>query len=678
VLAFHARTPQQQLAWRNGVIARARALGLLKGGVSATDQVKALRAQAQGLRARAAAGEFQGYLTRDDEDVAKDLEEEAKEVAARGETGMSIEDCMAFSALAARMPTDQLTVFCLAHKGSKFASSCYSEASLPKWNVVRFLTHEENAKLTTVSEALATGAALPGLLSVAAGALAAAAAKSRAPAPKAAPAKAAKALSLRERYQAHGRTLSLESKLRWTRRVFSHLHPNWTQKWSGDYSREHGETLRDQVKEHFYCLAQVAHEDYEDARKRIARCWFRPYATSAPTWDLCEQQLAARRDARAETKWELQLALNGEYLSKRFPTFCAIMNWGRGSLVHPAVAARKKGQKRAKRANAATRAAQEAAAVRALPAYITAVAPEAYSRPMEEIRSISFKNLPLATTLVEQAALRQALSDFVTRVGATVAKVRGALFVPTQGRGGPTKGFGFVECSTAEGARRVVDAAAEDSDLLFNGVTSKIFVELAASNRQTKDQMEAKKAADAKERESARAKVLSLMKAEVGPKATPMELVEAPAAAAPALAKVCLGATARARREAEEAAEAARLRAEVEAMFSAPLGGTVRSKPKAPQYKLSFAAAAVKPAAPKVEVVDAFTAKVGGKVVAVTGRANTELGAAQAMMRKIMAESEAKEKKAKRDKAYAQWLADKAAADADPMGWDIEEWVEPE
>ena len=599
VTAFHAKTPQQQLAWRNGVIVRARALGILKGGVSATDQAKALRAQAQDLRARAAAGEFQGYLSRDDADVAKDLEEEAKEVAARGETGMSLEDCMAFSALAARMPTDQLTVFCLAHKGSRFAVHCYVEASLPKWNVVRFLTHEENAKLTTVSEALATGAALPGLLSVAAGALAAAAAKTRAPAPRVALAKAEKPLSQRELHQIAGAKLSLESKLRWTRRIFSHLHPNWTRHWSGDYTREHGETLRDQVKEHFHCLAAVAHDDYEDARKRIARCWFRPYATSAPTWDLCEQQLAARREARAETEWELQLARNGEYLSKRFPTFCAIMNWGRGSLVHPAVLARRKGQKRAKRANAATRAAQEAAAVRALPAYITAVAPEAYSRPMEEIRSISFKNLPLATTLVEQAALRQALSDFVTRVGATVAKVRGALFVPTQGRGGPTKGFGFVECSTAEGARRVVDAAAEDSDLLFNGVTSKIFVELAASNRQTKDQMEAKKAADAKERESARAKVLSLMKAEVGPKATPMELVEAPVAV-PALVKVCLGATARARREAEEAAEAARLKAEVQAMFSAPLGGTVRSKPKAPQYKLSFAAAAVKPAAGSV------------------------------------------------------------------------------
>jgi hypothetical protein len=131
VAAYHARTPQQQLAWRNGVIVRARALGLLKGGVSATDQVKSLRAQAQGLRARAAAGEFQGYLTRDDEDVAKDLEEEAKEVAARGETGMSIEDCMAFSALAARMPTDQLTVFCLAHKGSRFAVHCYVRPPSP-------------------------------------------------------------------------------------------------------------------------------------------------------------------------------------------------------------------------------------------------------------------------------------------------------------------------------------------------------------------------------------------------------------------------------------------------------------------------------------------------------------------------------------------------------------------
>jgi hypothetical protein len=78
-----------------------------------------------------------------------------------------------------------------------------------------------------------------------------------------------------------------------------------------------------------------------------------------------------------------------------------------------------------------------------------------------------------------------------------------------------------------------------------------------------------------------------------------------------------------------------------------------------------------------VEVVDAFTAKVGGKLVKVAAAADTELGAAQAMMRKIMGEADAKAKKVARDKAYAQWLKDKAVADADPLGWGIEDWVEP-
>ena len=80
----------------------------------------------------------------------------------------------------------------------------------------------------------------------------------------------------------------------------------------------------------------------------------------------------------------------------------------------------------------------------------------------------------------------------------------------------------------------------------------------------------------------------------------------------------------------------------------------------------------------KVEVVDEFTVKVDGAVKRVLAAASTELGAAQAAIQRHMAADAAKAKKAKRDADYAQWLKDKAAADADPTGWDIEAWVEPE
>ena len=695
IAAYHAKTPQQQLAWRNGVIVRARALGILCDRPDAVSEATALRAQAQDLRQLCATGGFRGYGSRNEEEEIKELEAEAKAVVARGETGMPLEDCLAFSALAARMPTDQLKVFCLAHKGGRFAVHCYVEASLPKWNVVRFLTHEENARLVTIDVLRATGAALPGLLGKVAAELAAAAATSRPAAPRAPKVQAPRPPSLRERYQAHGRTLSLESKLRWTRRIFSRLHPNWTRKWSGDYTREHGETLRDEVKEHFYCLAQVAHEDYEDARKRIARCWFRPYATSAPTWGACEAQLEARREARAATQWELQLALNGKYLANHFPTMCAILHWGRGSLVHPAVAVRKaeakKVQKREKRGNAREREAAERAALaafRALPDYIAPTAASAYSQPMEQIQTLRLGNLPLASSQEEQRALREAMAALVTKLGGSVAKERGATFTPLRNR--VTAGYGFVKCSSPVNAQRVLKACSRDEEdrcfveMVFAGVTSLVIVELAASERKSKEQMEAAKVKDAAERAAAQAKVRALMVSSIRP-STKVELAEdAPApdtcaasAAAPVLVKVCLGATARARREAEAAAAAAALKAEVQAMFSAPLGGVVRTAPKAPRFKQSFAASAKKGAtAAKLEVVDEFTVKVDGVVKRIEAVEGSELARAQAVIRRQMAEDAARAKKAARDKAYAQWEKDKAETEA--SGWDAEDWVEPE
>jgi len=633
VLAYHARTPQQQVAWRNGVIARARTLGIIKSE-DPFKEAKRLRELAEGLTGP----------------VRQDTLASAAAIEARPDEGMPLESCLAFAALAARLPEAHLLDFCLRNKGSHFAAECYIEASQEKWNVVRWTTKEEDALLVSPAQLLARGAALPGLMGKVAAELAAAAA--------AKPVMSVAVAAAPTTTVAPKAPVSMRVKLLWTRRVFAHFHPKWTAAWwdlQGDHS------LPEQARSHCYHMREEAEDNLDHAKRYFP----------------------ADVAAHAQLAEAAQRACDLEVLASRCPTVVAVLQWGRGSLTHPAVAARKKVQQKKRRLNGKERAAAEkaaAAAIRALPTYITALAPEAYMQPKEQIRSLNFKNLPLATNEAERSALGKALAKLVESAGASVSRERYALNIPTLKFGpakGHTQGFGFVECTAAAGAQRVLATAGARGtlDLEFNGTTSQVFVELAAANRQSKADWEATKAKATAERAAAQAKTLALMKAAVGPKATPMELVTAPAA--PVLAKVCLGATVKARREAEEAAEAARLRAEVEAMFSAPLGGILHSKPKALQFKLSFAGAAVKPAAPKVEVVDAFTAKVGGKLVKVAAAADTELGAAQAMMRKIMAESDAKAKKAARDKAYTQWLKDKAEADADPLGWGIEDWVEP-
>jgi hypothetical protein len=268
-------------------------------------------------------------------------------------------------------------------------------------------------------------------------------------------------------------------------------------------------------------------------------------------------------------------------------------------------------------------------------------------------------------------------------LGGSVAKEHGATFTPLRNR--VTAGYGFVKCSAPANAQRVLRACEQDeegrhtAELVLAGITSHVIIELAASERKTKAQMEAAKAKDAAERAAAQAKVRTLMVSSIRP-STKVELVEdAPAtcAAAPVLAKVCLGATAKARREAEAAEEAARLKAEVQAMFSAPLGGVVRSAVKAPQFKVSFAASAKKGAtAAKLEVVDEFTVKVDGVVKRIEAVEGSELARAQAVIRRQIAEDAARVKKVARDKRRSEWEADKAAAEE--TGWYVDDWVEDE
>ena len=648
VTAYKERNPQQQVAWCNNIIARARAMGIIK---SEDPFAEAKRLRAEADKATGA--------------VRADFLRRAEKIESVPDGGMSLDNCLAFAALAARLPEAHLLDFALAHKGAEFASHCYTEAAKPKWNVVRWATKEENAAMVTIGESLASGAALPGLMGKVAAELAAASASAKpAPAPAPAPAEPApKPLTKRERYQA----FSPESKSRW-RRLLCLKRPKWTAAWNdihGDHS------LPEAVISHFFHMRDEAQDDLEHAQRYY------------------EKDLAYI----AELRSAFYLADLGYDLAKVFPRWIALLHFSRGTLEHPSVTAKKavakKAHQKQRRLNGKERAAAEKAAlaaIRALPTYIAPLAAEAYMQPKEQIRSLSFKNLPRATNFNEVRALSKALSELVERSGASVSRERYALNIPTQKFGpekGHTRGFGFVECTAAAGAQRVLAAAGARGtlDLEFNGITNQVFVELAAINRQSKADWEAAKAKVTAVKTAAQAKCRALVLATLRP-ATKVELAEeapAPATAAaavPVLAKVCLGATAKARREAEAAAEAARLKAEVQAMFSAPLGGILYSTPKAPQFKQSFAKAAKKGAtAAVVVVVDEFTVKVDGVVKRVEAAPSTELGAAQSAIRRIMAADTAKAKKAARDKAYAQWAKDKAEAEAE--GWFVDDWVEP-
>jgi hypothetical protein len=568
-----------------------------------------------------------------------------------GDSKITKDIAIAFGALASRTSNAYAVAFIASHKKRKtLEANLYMEAAKPAFNRITVLSREEEAKFLTPTQAVAAGRVR--LCGAVADVLAAAAAR-LAPAELAVVEPKVKPLTLKQRMAAHVAALPAASKRRWKIRVFTQLRPKHDAGWR--------------------LQAQDAEEHLEDL---CGQAWDDTLTLTVLGPDVSEEEnaliLAAHQDAQ-----------DGCFLVKRFPLFVAAILYGKGTLVHPAVKARQNKAannrrlvRRLKWLNAAQRAAEQAENVRTLPDYLKAVAPEAYMQPLEVIKSLSFKNLPLAESLPAQAELRQALSQLVERLGGAVAKTRGALFIPTAGRGGPTKGFGFVECVSSASAQRVLEAG-PTVELEFQGITSVLSVELAASNRKSKEEMEAAKVKAAAERDAGRAKVLALMKAEVGPKSTKLELADAPDASdatAVMLAPVCLGSIAAERKAAAAVAEAAALKEKVAAMFATSLG--TGPAPKARKFKLSFGAAAAKPAAPKVEVVDAFTAKVGGMLIKVEAAAHTELGRAQELMRRMMAKSEAEAKQSARDIMRSEW--EKAKKEAEGTGWDVEDWVEPE
>jgi len=237
------------------------------------------------------------------------------------------------------------------------------------------------------------------------------------------------------------------------------------------------------------------------------------------------------------------------------------------------------------------------AEIQAVPDYLVPAAPEAYTQPKEEINSVRFGNLRLCEG---DSQLRQAnkdIRDFVTDLGCRLSADAGAVFIPLVGpRVRKSKGYAFVKMASAAEAQRLLRKMAEiaGGPMLLDKATRTaraIFPELAASKTKSTAQMAADAAAaKAKEAEAKRAKdgIRAAMKGTVAFKTS-----------ASPLAPINLGATAKARKEAEAAEAAAALKAKIQAMFAEALPTTVET-PKALQLEVSFAAVA---AMPKVEAV---------------------------------------------------------------------------
>lgn len=319
---------------------------------------------------------------------------------------------------------------------------------------------------------------------------------------------------------------------------------------------------------------------------------------------------------------------------------------------------------RRQRITAAAREAFHVSAVRALPAYLKPVDASAYTKPVEEIASVRFGNLPLADGAKQCGQLRKAIRDFVEEHYGALAESKagdGAIFTPL--RRGATIGYAFVKFR--DGASATAFLARMKDPMLVDPVTgtpSALFIERAASEHKTKAQMEAEKAAKAKGAAppptavtAARERIIALMKADAKVTAT-----------APLVPTVLGAASKAAKQAAADEAEAA-MKAKIDAMFPASLPcAAVAAK----EFEVSFATVASKPAVKAVEVVyDPFHTTIRGETYGIFHDRRTEIGQAQAALSAALEAEEAKAKALATKRRRAERAKRNAALPADdPWG----------
>jgi hypothetical protein len=160
------------------------------------------------------------------------------------------------------------------------------------------------------------------------------------------------------------------------------------------------------------------------------------------------------------------------------------------------------------------------------------------------------------------------------------------------------------------------------------GEEREVFPELAASDRKTKEQMEAEKAKAAAVKRSEPSSVDSVSAA----------IKAAMRGPGGELKPICLAEIKREKMSAAEQALKDRIAAAFPTLSDAP---TVTAK----QFEVSFAAAAAKPLPEKVEVIDPFQIKVAGVEYALIAAPTTVIGKAQMALRQAAADALAVEER---------------------------------
>jgi hypothetical protein len=340
-----------------------------------------------------------------------------------------------------------------------------------------------------------------------------------------------------------------------------------------------------------------------------------------------------------------------------------------------AAAAAKKGQGKRKRLTTAERDAHHAAAIKklAMPGYLVPKALDTFTKPIEQISSVRLGNLRLAVGQAQLRTLNKDVRDFVAFHGGRVAEGPGGVFIPFRGQ---SQGYCFVKLVSHENARALLERLVDEPTMLDRetNVERPVFAELAASERKSKAEMEAEKAKAGEARRLAalskplteREKIVAAMNAKMAAPTTELKQV--------ALKPVCLGATRKAAEEAAKAAEAAKLKATVAAMFACALPSKVATT-SAPTFELSFSGAAAKPKPVLTKLVDATHISVGGVVKQFVASPLTELGKAQEALRELTAQEEKEEarkaQKARRAARAKRNAAAKAKCAAEGREFDV-------
>jgi hypothetical protein len=287
-----------------------------------------------------------------------------------------------------------------------------------------------------------------------------------------------------------------------------------------------------------------------------------------------------------------------------------------------------------------------------LPAYLVARDIATFTKPVDTISSVRLGNLREARGDAQVRILNKDVRDFVERNGGVIPEGRGGVFIPLDRASRSSKGYCFVNLISPANARLFLDriAALEHAMLVDSrtGEEREVFPELAASDRKTKEEMKAEKAAAAAKRsadsvDSVSAAIKAVMR---GPG------IE--------LKPICL---ADIKREKMSPAEQA-LKDKIAVAFPS-LNSCTSNSASAKHYEVSFAAAAAKPLPEKVEVVNPFEVKVGGVEYALIAAPTTDIGRAQMALKQAAADSIAAEKR-------RQVRATRVEIVVGENGWEVE------